>query len=195
MKLTTLARVLVHLEAGKQAIGASSTTAYVQDLITTYSEVFEKYMGRVTLSGATTQQFDVDSGDRVFAMSAYPVSEVSSVYNDTDRTWTSGAISSDNYYMDGDGVLTVEYALVAGPGVLRVQYTGGMASTTTAFVAAYPDIAGACDEQVAYHFQRREGIGAQGLSVGSANVSWSAAVDLLPKVKKTLDKHRRYTIA
>lgn len=197
MNLTTEARVKVHIEAGGQGLSASSTTGLLNALIASYSEDFEQYMGRVVLSGATTQQFDVDAGDWVFSMAAWPVTTVSSVYNDTDRSWSSGEVDSDNYYMElSSGILSIDgQTLSSGPGVLRVQYTGGMAASTASFIAAYPDIAAACDQQVAYHYQRRQALGAQGLSVGSANVSWVGALDLLPKVKKVLDRHRRTVVA
>ena len=81
-----------------------------------------------------------------------------------------------------------------GPGVLRVIYAGGMAADEDAFIAAFPDIADACDMQVIAHYQRRSQLGAQGVSIGGGNVSYTGPLKLLPEVRAILAKHRRWPI-
>ena len=71
-------------------------------------------------------------------------------------------------------------------------YTGGMAADTTAFVAAYPDIASAVDQQVAYFWHQRNTLGLSSVSGDAGNVS-PGADSLLPSVKRTLDIYRRRT--
>jgi len=164
--------------------------------VTLYSNSFQTYLNRETLAAAQTEYFTVTDG-RMFDLKAYPVTSVTSVYNDSSRVWDTGEIDSTAYYLNTEtGVITFDgVGLVPGPGVLRVIYAGGMAADAASFIVAFPDIADACDMQVIAHYQRRSQLSAQGVSVGGGNVSYTSAIKLLPGVMAVLGKYRRMAIA
>ena len=190
---TTLARVKVDLQTGGADPLPTTHDDYLNELLRAYSAEFERYLGRYSQVVLRQEQYDVEPGMRVVALNAYPVSSVSTVTNDSGRDFDSGDVSSDDYYLSAkNGLLEFDKtALVSGPGVLRVTYTGGLGTNTTALVRDFPDLAHACDIQVVYHFRRRRSLGASGLSQGGGNVSWEGALDLLPTVKQILDRRRR----
>ena len=197
MDLTTLARVKVHIEAKGQTIGHDSKAdPLLEVLIDDYSAAFERYLNRQVLVGATTEYFDVEPGQRVFMLKGYPVGSVTSVYHDTSREWTSGEVDSDNYYLDTTtGVMTVDkHGLYPGAGVFRVIYSGGMGASAAAFITAFPDIAGACDIQVAYHFSRSKSLGAKSVSGRDGSITNEGALKLLPTVRAALNGHRRLIV-
>ena len=194
MDLTTTARVAALI--GKDFTHDGKAEAQIARLVTLYSNSFKTYLNRETLAAAQTEYFTVTDG-RMFDLKAYPVTSVTSVYNDSSRVWDTGEIDSTAYYLNTEtGVITFDgVGLVPGPGVLRVIYAGGMAADAAAFIAAFPDIADACDMQVIAHYQRRSQLSAQGVSVGGGNVSYTSAIKLLPGVMAVLGKYRRMAIA
>ena len=194
--LTTLARVKVHLEGGgADPLGGEDQDwdTYLEELIGAYSSQMETYLGRASLAESRTETFDVSPGQRIFILKGYPNVAITSIRHDYDRAFTGSTITTADYTLDDDqGLLHIDrYALTPGNQVLRVVYTGGLATTVTAFVGAFPDLAHACDLQVAYHFKRADNLGATAQSFGDQNKSWVGALDWLPTVKATLDRHRR----
>lgn len=197
MDLTTLARVETHLESkGTKITSGGDAETLLSALIALYSASFERFMNRTVLAGATTEYFNVEPGQRVFQLAAYPVTDVTSVYHDTSREWTSGEIDSDNYYLDTTtGLMTIDgHGLYPGAGVLRAIYTGGMAANAAAFVVAFPEVAGAMDLQIVYHYGRVRALGATSVSGKDGSVTREGALDLLPTVKSALMAHRRMIV-
>ncbi len=196
MDLSTLARVKTHLEASSTKIASAGAEALLSELISSYSAAFESYLNRTVLAAERTLQLDVERAQQTFTLPAYPVSAIASVKNAWDRDFSSvTALDSDYYYVDSQGILTVDQiALIPGPGVLQVVYTGGMAADAASFVTAYPEIAGALDMQVAAHWQRQGQLGAQGVNVGQGSVSFTGPMKLLPEVRATIGKWRRVAI-
>jgi len=195
MDLTTLARVKIHLKGGKLTVGGDAEEL-VSALITMYSPAFERHLDRLVLAGSQQEYFSVEPGQRRFALHAYPVTAVTSVYHDTSREWTTGEVSSDSYYLDtSTGMLTIDgYGLFPGAGVLRVIYAGGMAADTAAFIAAFPEIASACDMQVAYHYGRARKLGSTVLSGKDGSVTHDGPLKLLPTVESAIAGHRRVIV-
>lgn len=195
MDLTTKERVKVHGEAGGQKWGTSSDDQ-LDAIIAGYSADFERMLDRIVLAAAQTETFDVDRGQRVFSLKAYPVTAVTSIINDTERLFTGDALATTEYSLNlATGLLQVDQAyLLPGPGVLQVIYTGGMALTTAAFITAFPALAFAMDLQVLHHYQRRNSLGATSLSAGQGNVSFQGPLKLLPTVLATIKAHRRISI-
>lgn len=198
MDLSTLDRVKTHMNAGGQKITKADAESLLSELITSYSAAFESYLNRLVETTVRTLQITVHPGQTTFELPAYPVTTLTSVKNTWDRDFASAtAIDSDDYYCDTEtGILYIDrYGLIPGPGVMQVVYTGGMAATPAAFVTAYPEIAGALDQQVVSHWQRKDQLGAQGVSLGQGSVSFSGPLKLLPEVRATLAKHRRVALA
>lgn len=190
---TTLARVKTHLQTGGADPTASTHDDYLNELLRAYSAEFERYMGRRSQVVERREQFDIEPGQRIIVLPAYPVSSVATVINDTSRDFDGSAISSGDYYVSTKhGLIEIDKAALSyGPGAVRVTWTGGLGSNTTALIRDFPDLAHAADLQVVYHFRRRQSLGASGLSQGGGNVSWEGALDLLPTVKQILDRRKR----
>ena len=196
MDLTTRDRVKIHIEKGEKIGHDSPALDHLSALIAEYSASFERWMNRTVLAASTTEYFDVQPGQRAFALNAYPVTAVTSVYHDTSREWTDGEIDSDSYYLDtSTGLMQVDgQGLFPGPGVFRVVYTGGMAADTAAFIAAFPEIAAACDKQVAYHYGRAKSLGSTSVSGRDGSTTHEGALKLLPTVRSALAGHRRLIV-
>jgi hypothetical protein len=190
---TTLARVKTVMETGGADPVDSSHENYINQLIVGYSAEFERYLGRKSTNQNYRQQFDVEPGQKIIALPAYPNVSVSTVINDSSREFSGSTVSASDYYVDSDnGLIQIDdTSLVPGFGVLLVNWTGGLGTNTTALVRDFPDLASACDTQVAYHFRRRETLGSTGLSQGPGNQSWEGAIDFLPSVRQTLDQRKR----
>ena len=198
MDLTTTDRVKVHLEADGELRASSLQDAQLSALIAHYSAAAERYMGRTVATGATTQYLDVAPRQQAFVLDAYPVSSISAVYSDDSRGFTSDAISSDYYSLQGaTGLLRMDaYYPASGPGTLKVVYTGGMAASAASFAASYPDIAAAIDMQIVYHISRRGSLGGTSYSgPEGTGVAWTGQLDWLRHVRAVLDRHRRVYFA
>lgn len=193
MDLTTSARVKSWLEGGGVSAGTAND-ALISALIKAYSTLAEVYMGRETLAAERTDTLDVEEGQRVFFLRAWPVTDFESATDASDRDFDSALpIDTTDYVVDLErGVVEFDqYQPVAGRRTLQVVYTGGMALDTTAFIAAYPDVATALDMQIAYTLSRRDQLGAQNLSTQAGNIAWSGPIDWLPQAKQIMDLHRR----
>lgn len=180
----------------KKYAGNSSTwddeDNLIDQLINVVSNLFEKYLDRTLLTGSQTEYFDVYPGQDVFYLKAWPVSAVSSVTNDLD--WTASTEVDSSLYKLFDSrrlVFQSPDIITNGRRALCVSYTGGMAATTDAFVAAYPDISGAANMQV-WHWRNRVGEeDATAVNIGGGqSLTIAPPADLLPAVKRILNPHR-----
>ena len=191
LDMTTLARVKV------LAQGIGSDTDYDTEIdrwIDQISAAAEKYMNRVALAAAQTEYFDIRNGQRVFFVRAVPVTTWTAVNNDTDRSFGSDTVVDSSGYATTDDIGKVEFDgfdPVFGPKALKITYTGGMAADVTAFVAAFPDIAGAVDAQCAHLHQQRMSIGRTSVLADGASVSVDDPTKWLPVLRNALNAHRR----
>ncbi len=193
MDLTTSARVKEMLDSGGISVGSAIDTLITQ-MISTYSQNVERFLGRHVESTSRTEQYDIEVGQRFFHLPGSPISSITSVKAADDRDFASAdAIDTDNYYADlARGSIEFDTSPSAvGPGTLQIIYEGGMAANTAAFIAAYPDVAQACDMQIAYVISRKDQLGAQSIGMQSGSIGWSGPVDMLPEVKRILEPYRR----
>lgn len=157
----------------------------------------EKYLRRQIESKERTRFFDVESRQSVFSLDAYPVSACA-VYNDYDRLFSSNTVvpSSDYSVAAETGLLVVDkFTLTAGPQMLKVVYTGGLAASQQTLESSYPDIEQAARIQGAYWFQNRNKLGIVGEGMAGASITHYQKFELLPTVKEILQPHRRATYA
>lgn len=188
MNLTTLEKVKSRLSKGYEG-----HLAFLNQLIEEVSVYVEGWIDRTVQTGTVTETFDVSESQRLVQLAAYPVTSITSVSNDTSRTFTSYSAST-GYVVDSNGLLKFDYSLIPGNQVLRVVYVGGMAATTAAFVAAYPDISGAVAMQVSYAFMRRTDLGGVSWnSGGGIGASSIGEFGLLDAVADILTPHKRAT--
>lgn len=198
MDLTTTTRV-ENLILATGTPPAWTTTAIGQ-LITEVSAAVERYLDRYAQSGVSrTEYLDVEAGQRLFRLRAYPVASMTSVSFDPEQVFGSDTvIDSGDYFSplyNSSGVLRFPYDLnppdtATLPDCLKVVYTGGMASSTANFITSYPDIAGAVDKQVAFLYQNRNNLGVSSVSGDAGSISIGAEA-WLPQVKVVLDQYRR----
>lgn len=192
MDLTTLARVKAVLEQG--GVSADALDGLITSLIPGVSARMEQLLGRHVEAAERTEDFNADPRDHGLVLYGFPVTAVASVSYDESRTFgASTVVDSGLYHVDlARGVLRWDgFRLGAGPGVIRIVYTGGMAANTAAFITAFPDLALACDLQVSYLVQRRSAPGGTATVAGAGSRSYVDAYNLLPDVKDAVLAHRR----
>lgn len=170
----------------------------VGQLIAEVSAEIEEYLNRgVQTQSSVTEQLDVHFGEHIFWLKYFPVTSVTDVRIDSERSFGSTTIVlAADYYIStssgNNGRLVVDKAyLTPGPGYLQVNYAGGMALTTEAFMTAFPAITGACSKEVAYRYQRRSNPGQVNMSAGGAAVTLANKDQFLASVKQALLPHRR----
>ncbi len=202
MNLTTRDRVTNALMLGGVESSTTLSTAnatIVDQLIAVVSARVEAFLDRHVESAARTEYLDVAWGQRIFILRAYPVTAVTGVWYDPYQAWAStSAVDTDEYrspIYGGGPILSIDRRLNYSwenvqDRALKVTYTGGMAADDIAFIAAYPDIAGAVDQQIVYEYQRRRDLGAQSIAGDAGNVTHAAGA-WLPSVLDVLNRHRR----
>jgi len=191
--VTTAARVKATLEG----ISGSTLDTVIAQFITSVSAEFERYLRRGLKAEARTDTRRHRQWASVFALDAYPVSAVSSLKYVSHPSLATGAttMAAEAYWTDpATGLVQFLQEMSLEPGFIAAAYTGGMAADTAGLIAAYPDIAQAADWQVAYELTRRRSPGGN-VTMGGGGTSYGEAeVQLLVKVKASLDRYRRHWV-
>lgn len=195
MNLSTVARVKALISS--KGTAPDNVDAELAAVLATVSGAVEAYLDRYALTGARTEYLDVEPGQCVFRLRAYPVSALASAYFDPDQAFgSSTALTSSDYFsptLESVGLFRLKYPLgSSGPRSLKVTYTGGMAATAEAFVTAYPDIAGAVDVQTSHEWQRRNALGVTSVSYPDGTNASLSFDRWIPSVKQVLDRYRRF---
>jgi hypothetical protein len=149
-----------------------------------------------------TERVRMPNDTRLIALPAYPLTSVTTLRNArvpvfTDlEPWTA----NEDYIVDEDiGQITIlrepEFnfdpaGYPIGPTYFQVIYTGGMAANTDAFIEAFPDLAGACDEQVRYLYQRKDNLGGNS-KTSNGETTFTKEYGLLPSVVARIEHHKR----
>lgn len=191
MDLTTLDKV--YLALGTSGIPTDKAHGgLLSEMITAVSARVEQSMRRHVQSTSRTVVYDVQPGQRMVQLFGYPVSSVTTVHHDLDRDFASDSlVDSDNYSVDSrTGALWLDYEYAPGRQILQVVYTGGMAATTAAFIAAFPDVTQAVTMQVVEEYRRRNAHGANSVAVAGDSVSFVGDVQMLPLVTQVIERHR-----
>lgn len=195
MNLSTVDRVLALTSATGTA--REETRAEVAAVLATVSGAVERYLDRLALRTARTEYLDVGPGQSVFRLAAYPVTALTSVAYDEQQTWATTLTSGTDFWSplyESAGLLRLKYGLCAAPRSLKVVYTGGMATDTDSFVAAYPDLAGAVDVQTSHEWQRRNALGVSSVSYPDGTTASLSLERWVPSVKQVLDYYRRVSV-
>lgn len=195
MDLTTVARVKLAFE---KALTVNDTA--LAQLVTEVSASAERVMNRAAQTTARTVYHDSDGAPATLSLEGYgdPSSVVSSVSHDTDRAWGSGtAIDAGDYTFDPTtGLLYLDISKPAGRRTFKVVYSGGMAADTTAFIARYPEIAQAIEQQVVHLWQQRGHLGVQNVSFEGGSIGMAAdGSRWLTYVLDVLKRHKRFAYA
>lgn len=200
MNLTTVERIRALVMAGANMPGQdlnASTVAALNQIISEVSAQAEAELDRYAQTGERTEYLDIEPGQCVFSLRAYPVSAVAGIWYDPEQEWSGDAIAANLYrspVYDRNGLLRLDYQLnwsdIPRQRALKVTYTGGMAADTAAFMAAFPDITSAVSQQVYYLWTRRHDLGLSSSS-GIGGTVTQAEVTWLPTAMRTLKRHRR----
>lgn len=194
MNLTTIEHVKRYLADAIPAAGARSAgdDALLGQLIAWVSENAAGYMDRLVEQTARTEYFDIDPGQRLVMVRAYPIASVSSVVNDPSRVYTSGTVASTDYVPDAVGpTINFDYSLSYGPRALKVTYAGGLGTTADAICTAYPDLCQAITTQVAHEWRRRASLGEDASTLAQGAITPGGPVNWLPMTRAVLDRYRR----
>lgn len=144
-------------------------------MIAEASALVERHLDRATLAGAFTQTIVCEPNQTVFSLRNYPVSALTTVqvkyFNDDPED-----VDEDAYYVDGHHLIFTSVAPFTcarnDRPRLIVTGTGGMAATTTAFIAAFPDIANGVARFIALVYRRSLNLHVRGQSAEGINMSY-----------------------
>ncbi len=202
MDLTTLERVKVGLgDAGNQ------NDALLAQLITSISVDLERRMKRYVQSAQRVEVVPVVSGYRCFSLRGTPL-DPDSVAVVACPTRDFAGPEAFPYKANVDYVVDPENGLVnilrlfdtriigatlapLAPGFFQVTYTGGLAADTAGLIAAYPDLADACDLQVVHRFKRKDSAGAVKQTMGGTESTSTGEYKLLDRVEQVCAFYRR----
>ncbi len=201
MDITTLTRV--KLLAGAARDGSDDTV--LAQIIVGVSAMAEREMKMGVHRCKRKETMNVIRHQKVFNLKNTPVSTIVSVKNDqwdipvSAVQWESNGIiriAGDAIYTSM-GRTTTPFAgtilrgeLYYGPGMLIVEYIGGMATDTAEFCEKYEDIAYEADKQVVFEFRRMKTITEKSVSAGGATTSFET-FDVRPSFLKALHSRRR----
>jgi hypothetical protein len=196
MDLTTIQRVRLFLDGGgSSGFSSNVDSTLLSGMISSVSRQIEQFLGgRALETGSYTEYFNVQEGQSVFLLKAFPVSSITSVHNDAEGQYSNPiVISSDFYSINNGRALYLTWPLSPGHDGLKVVYTGGLAADTDALIAAAPDLALACDMQVAFLYKRRATLDLKSQTTEGGQTSF-ASISLLPQVKQLLDAYRMKSV-
>lgn len=196
MNLSTVDRVLSRMAATGNA--RDEARSEVAALLATVSGAVERYLDRRATRTSRTVYFDVEPCGTIYSLDAYPVTVMTGAWFDPDQAFGTGfELAASDYFdptLDTQGVFQTKGPLsryARHPRALKITFTGGMANDTDSFVAAYPDIAGAVDTQVAHEWQRRNALGVTSVSYPDGTTATLSFDRWIPSVKQVLDYYRR----
>ena len=123
--------------------GADTTRdAQVTTLIDSISARFETYCDRKFNSASYTEYYNGERGPYMY-LDQYPITVITSIYDDTSWVWGSGTlVSGTNYRIANNQGVVFKYGVSIGEQNIKVAYTAGY--TTIPY-----DLENACIEEVA----------------------------------------------
>lgn len=199
MNLTTLARV-----KARCGIAAGTTTQddLLNDMIAEVSVQVSNLLRRETETKERTETLRMSGDTRKLLLPAYPVTSLSALRNASKPVFVGVDVwtVNEDFFLDPDiGEITVladpEWILDDGgaplaPTFFQATWIGGMGEDTDDFIANFPDIAGAVDEQVRYLYQRKDALGGNA-ETSNGRTTFMGAYDLLESVVKRVTYHTR----
>jgi len=200
MEVTSTAQV----NAWKGWTSDATRDTWIGLAIKSVSARVEQALRRPMLSFAQTEHFTISKNDdQVFRLLGTPVNSGATfeVWSDADRDFTADTkVDATDYHVDDNtGLLVVDEAyLDRGFKVIKVSYTGGMATNQAAFQSQFPDILEAVNMQVAFDYESRNRLGQVSNTGpdGSISVYDNSPDDIGPggfleTLKEAIRRHRR----
>lgn len=186
--ITTSARV-----KAQRDLSGSGFDSFVDKIIAGVSQMAEDYLGRRLLQQSWTEIKQLQSRRRIVSLDAFPITSVTSVrYAPTRDFSTVDPMDSSGYQVllregqiDLSGIQTWFER-----GFVQVIYTGGMATDTAGFIAAYPRIADAADNECVARLNRMRAPDGSPQALNSS-VAYQEQLAPLTDFYAALDPHRR----
>jgi hypothetical protein len=189
---------LCSLESVKRLVGKTKDDddLLLVQIIRDVSSEVETYLDRtITIPTSDIVEIhDIRKGEFKFYVSAYPITSVTDVRNDYDRTFAAATVITDTNYdvKNANGVITIDREILSlGTGVLQINYKGGMAANSSDFQSSFRDIVSACTVECSYRFQRRNHVGLIAATVGGGSVTLLQKTQFLATTIEVLDRHLR----
>lgn len=195
MDMTTIARVKALMGGNITSASDANLTEIVEDV----SSRFERYMRRQVLKQTNTETYPLRRYGSVLSLKATPVTSITSLKYTTHPSDfpDTTAMDAGLYVLENEEsglvrfVGQMPFSSARVPGYIQAIYVGGMADDTADFIASWPDIARAADQQCAEEFRRRNTPGGNVQSDGGTT-QYNGQLDLLEGVRRTLDGYRRF---
>lgn len=176
----------------KDLIGVTSSddNIIIASIALAVSAAIESYLMRKIELVERTEYYDVNDGQTMFFVNAYPITTIA-IYNDYARTFST-AISSDNYSILGNSgrIVVDKQSLTSGYNALKVVYTGGLAASQSALQSSYPDIEMAARIQGGLWYNARKRLGLSSESIQGGGQTTYKKLTLDPTVKESLETYR-----
>ena len=177
-------------------LSGTGDDAVLSTLIAQVSALAEDYMGRHTLIGRRTEIYPVFPAKDFVSLKGFPITSVTAIKFGSTRSFSDiEAMDSTSYeILHGPGQLYFPSGAIS-PTVsprcwIEVQYTGGMALDSAAFLAAYPGISIAVANEVINRWNRRKTPEGE-VTAYETGVSFGKPMSMLQETYDALNPHRR----
>jgi len=195
VRVTTTAKVQEILQL---ATLVQAQTSLIESLIAGVGAAFEREMDRYLEQAARTETFDVRDDQSRWSLRGFPVTAIASVKFDQTAQWTGDEVThSARLYRLAlndaeEHLLYVESPSAVGPKVMRVTYTGGLATSTAALISAFPDLAKAAALEVSNLYQRRSSLSIQAMGTVGADNQLFLSLAMLPLTREVVGRLKRW---
>lgn len=190
--LTTVERV-----KRRGSIKTDDDDQLLEELIAEVSADAEDYIGRHIQSTLRTESYRITQHEHVIALRGYPVASVASVkVHSRNDDWANVAVLDTTLWVldDEAGTIYIRTSTEWSPTFVQVIYTGGfvtasgneVATITNNFVASYPHVAGALDQEVVERLRRRKRAAAGQIVNKGAMVQMQTDIGLLRHTRRLL---------
>lgn len=186
MNLTDTGRI-----ADIAGISTATELTRASRVIESVSAAIERYIDRNIVLTGYTHTFSVYPGQRVVAVNAYPITAITSISNDSLRSFTSYIDSSSYTYDANSGLIYFDTYLTPGPQVLRISYSGGLGSTISELVTnGHADLVNATEAQVIHLMKRQEDPHISSYNDSQGGTTTYINMEWLPWVRDVLETYR-----
>jgi hypothetical protein len=172
----------------------------IDELVAEVSADVETFLGRHIVATARTEVYRLHAHQHTFSVKGAPITDQPTLkYHMRDLQWADvGDQDTTQFHTDRTrGQVYLRFNTPYSPGYAQIVYTGGMIAEDadpdaqlSAFIAAYPQLAGAVDQQVVEILRRRRNPTGS-LSVRGSSVVNQGELGLLRDVRRRLDQFRR----
>lgn len=183
MDLVTLAYVRTYMNFKSDEVGSDQA---LSQLITAVSVEIERYLDRGVEAKARTEKVWLPKGSAIVNVSSKPISDIASA---TPLNHDELGLEEEPEYLEEPSGIRLVTPLTEDT-YIEVEYTGGMAASTAAFMTAYPDLTEVAARRVALLHKRKSNLDLNSLSGEGGSTNY-VFIDLSKRDRETLNRYRR----